>query len=72
LLGTHNNHLKEKNLQELTILFYLIGKMVLGQDNNKNHIMFFFEQKNHIMFDGKNELFCERKLECKPAISISS
>jgi hypothetical protein len=24
------------------------------------------------MFDGKNELFCERKLECKPAISISS
>jgi len=42
--------------------------MVLGQDHNKNHIMFFFEQKNHILFDGKNEPFCERKLECKPKV----
>jgi len=46
--------------------------MVLGQNHNKNHIMFFFEQKKPHLFDGKNELFCERKLECKPMVKQTS
>jgi hypothetical protein len=58
LVRTHNNHLKE-NLYQLSILFYLIGKMVLEQDRNKNHIMLFSSKKEHILLGGKKQTILE-------------